>query len=165
MGGWCCACKNVPYKLINFEVFLVTVPWLCALFPAAGSIRNNPLALRVSQPPRGFSWNTRRRFRVTSQIFLPRLETRERRICSMMVEYDGSCLSWMHYLETLRREKLGGYIFDSERNSIVYILHFFINNFIKKEKGIVWWINVTIFISYSVHKYSCSKVSKNFMYV
>lgn len=58
-----------------------------------------------------------------------------------------------------------GYIFDSERNSIVYILRFFINNFIKKEKGIVWWINVTIFISYSVHKYSCSKVSKNFMYV
>lgn len=31
-----------------------------------------------------------------------------------------------------------GYIFDSERNSIVYILRFFINNFIKKEKGIVW---------------------------
>lgn len=58
-----------------------------------------------------------------------------------------------------------GYIFDSERNSIVYILRFFINNFIKKEKGIVWWINVTIFISCSVHKYSCSKVSKNFMYV
>lgn len=56
----------------------------------------------------------------------------------MMVEYDGLCLSWMHYLETLRREKLGGSDIFSERNSIVYILRFFINNFIKKEKGIVW---------------------------
>lgn len=49
------------------------------------------------------------------------------RICSMMVEYDGLCLSWMHYLETLRREKLGGSdIFSIRREIRSYISYVFL---------------------------------------